>query len=94
MRGEGGRKGRCCRCLVKTLYLLVDLTSVDTRSKERELATYSRVQVIVSAYKNSEIFSKVLAAIEQTKGMKELPPIPFKNKDSPSGFYKLWILLR
>ncbi|NXI54136.1 ABCG5 protein, partial [Chloroceryle aenea] len=72
----------------------VDLTSVDTRSKERELETYSRVQVIVSAYKNSEIFSKVLAAIERTKSMKELPPIPFKNKDSPSAFCKLWILLR
>ncbi|NXQ92876.1 ABCG5 protein, partial [Sagittarius serpentarius] len=72
----------------------VDLTSVDTRSKERELETYSRVQVIVSAYKNSEIFGKVLAAIERTKCMKDLPPIPFKNKDSPSGFYKLWILLR
>ncbi|KFP30941.1 ATP-binding cassette sub-family G member 5, partial [Colius striatus] len=72
----------------------VDLTSVDTRSKERELETYSRVQVIVSAYKNSEIFSNVLAAIERTKCMKELPPIPLKNKDSPSAFYKLWILLR
>ncbi|KFW00853.1 ATP-binding cassette sub-family G member 5, partial [Fulmarus glacialis] len=72
----------------------VDLTSVDTRSKERELETYSRVQLIVSAYKNSEIFSKVLAAIERIKCMKELPPIPFKNKDSPSAFYKLWILLR
>lgn len=72
----------------------MDLTSVDTQSKQRELETYSRVQVIVSAYKNSEIFDKVLAAIERTKGMKELPPIPFKNKDSPSAFYKLWILLR
>ncbi|NWU89489.1 ABCG5 protein, partial [Upupa epops] len=72
----------------------VDLTSVDTRSKERELETYRRVQVIVSAYKSSEIFSKVLSAIEQTKCKKELPPIPFKNKDSPSAFYKLWILLR
>ncbi|NXX85205.1 ABCG5 protein, partial [Urocolius indicus] len=72
----------------------VDLTSVDTRSKEREFETYSRVQVIVSAYKNSEIFSNVLAAIERTKCMKELPPIPLKNKDSPSAFYKLWILLR
>nr|XP_021155849.1 ATP-binding cassette sub-family G member 5 [Columba livia] len=72
----------------------VDLTSVDTRSKERELETYSRVQVIVTAYKNSEIFSKVLATIERTKCMKDLPPIPFKNKDSPSTFYKLWILLR
>ncbi|NXN09185.1 ABCG5 protein, partial [Indicator maculatus] len=72
----------------------VDLTSVDTRSKERELETYNRVQVIASAYKNSEIFTKVLAAIERTKYMKELPPIPFKNKDSPSDFFKLWILLR
>ncbi|NWV41343.1 ABCG5 protein, partial [Grantiella picta] len=72
----------------------VDLTSVDTRSKERELETYSRVQEIVSAYRNSEIFSKALAAIEKTKCMKELPPIPFKNKDSPSGFYQIQILLR
>ncbi|XP_068014950.1 ATP-binding cassette sub-family G member 5 isoform X1 [Melanerpes formicivorus] len=71
-----------------------DVTSVDTRSQERELETYSRVQVIVSAYKNSEIFTKVLAAIERTKYMKELPPIPFKNKDSPCAFFKLWILLR
>uniref|UniRef100_A0A8C5T274 ATP binding cassette subfamily G member 5 n=1 Tax=Malurus cyaneus samueli TaxID=2593467 RepID=A0A8C5T274_9PASS len=72
----------------------VDLTSVDTRSKERELETYSRVQEFVSAYRNSEIFSKALAAIEKTKCMKDLPPIPFKNKDSPSGFYQILILLR
>ncbi|XP_027579206.2 ATP-binding cassette sub-family G member 5 isoform X1 [Pipra filicauda] len=72
----------------------VDLTSVDTRSKERELETYSRVQEIVSSYKNSEIFSKVLTAIEKTKYMKDLPPIPLKNKDSPSTFYKIWVLLR
>ncbi|NXI85917.1 ABCG5 protein, partial [Rhipidura dahli] len=72
----------------------VDLTSVDTRSKERELETYSRVQEFVSAYRNSGIFSKVLAAIEKTKCMKELPPVPFKNKDLPSGFYQMLILLR
>ncbi|XP_061223161.1 ATP-binding cassette sub-family G member 5 isoform X2 [Neopsephotus bourkii] len=72
----------------------VDLTSVDTRSKERELETYSRVQVIVSAYKNSEIFSNVLATIERTKSMKELTPIPFKNKDSPNAFRQLWVLVR
>ncbi|NXC48619.1 ABCG5 protein, partial [Penelope pileata] len=72
----------------------VDLTSVDTRSKERELETYSRVQVILSAFKNSEIFSKGLEDIERTRFMKQLPPIPFKNKDSPSAFYQLWILLR
>lgn len=71
----------------------MDLTSVDTRSKEHELETYSRVQEFVSAYRNSEIFSKVLAAIEKTKCMKELPPIPFKNKDLPSGFYQILILL-
>ncbi|XP_053828819.1 ATP-binding cassette sub-family G member 5 isoform X2 [Vidua macroura] len=72
----------------------VDLTSVDTRSKEHELKTYNRVQEFVSAYKNSVIFSKVLEAIEKTKYMKELPPIPFKNKDSPSGFDQILILLR
>ncbi|NXO61231.1 ABCG5 protein, partial [Phainopepla nitens] len=72
----------------------VDLTAVDTRSKEHELKTYSRVQEFVSAYRNSEIFSNVLAAIEKTKCMKELPPIPFKNKDSPNGFYQILILLR
>lgn len=72
----------------------MDLTSVDTRSKEHELETYSRVQEFVSAYRNSEIFSKVLAAIEKTKCMKELPPIPLKNRDSPNGFYQMLILLR
>ncbi|NWS85083.1 ABCG5 protein, partial [Toxostoma redivivum] len=72
----------------------VDLTSVDTRSKEHELETYTRVQEFVSAYRNSEIFSRVLTAIEKTKCMKELPPIPFKNKDAPSGFYQILILLR
>ncbi|XP_053792866.1 ATP-binding cassette sub-family G member 5 isoform X2 [Vidua chalybeata] len=72
----------------------VDLTSVDTRSKEHELKTYNRVQEFVSAYKNSVIFSKVLETIEKTKYMKELPPIPFKNKDSPSGFDQILILLR
>lgn len=78
----------------KLCHFTVDLTSVDTRSKEHELKTYSRVQEFVSAYRNSEIFSKVLAAIEKTKRMKELPPIPLKNKDSPNGFYQMLILLR
>ncbi|XP_067421163.1 ATP-binding cassette sub-family G member 5 isoform X1 [Emydura macquarii macquarii] len=72
----------------------VDLTSVDTRSKERELETYRRVHIIASAYKNSEIFCKTLEAIERTKYMKDLPAIPFKSKDSPSAVSKLWILLR
>ncbi|XP_028580640.2 ATP-binding cassette sub-family G member 5 [Podarcis muralis] len=73
----------------------VDLTSVDCRSKERELETYSRVQTICSAYKNSEIFRRTLEAIEEAKcKVKELPPIPFKCKKPPNVFFKLWILLR
>nr|XP_032630912.1 LOW QUALITY PROTEIN: ATP-binding cassette sub-family G member 5 [Chelonoidis abingdonii] len=72
----------------------VDLTSVDTQSKERELETYRRVHIIASAYKNSEIFRKTLEAIERTKRMKDLPAIPFKSKDSSSAVSKLWILLR
>ncbi|XP_019404937.1 PREDICTED: ATP-binding cassette sub-family G member 5 [Crocodylus porosus] len=72
----------------------VDLTSVDTRSRERELETYSRVQIIASAYKNSEIFSKTLEAIERMKHTKDMTSIPFKSKDSPNALTKLWILLR
>uniref|UniRef100_A0A8C0HES0 ATP binding cassette subfamily G member 5 n=1 Tax=Chelonoidis abingdonii TaxID=106734 RepID=A0A8C0HES0_CHEAB len=72
----------------------LDLTSVDTQSKERELETYRRVHIIASAYKNSEIFRKTLEAIERTKRMKDLPAIPFKSKDSSSAVSKLWILLR
>ncbi|XP_042323952.1 LOW QUALITY PROTEIN: ATP-binding cassette sub-family G member 5 [Sceloporus undulatus] len=73
----------------------VDLTSVDTQTKERELETYSRVQTIASAYKNSEVFRTTLEAIEEAKcSVKELPPIPFKCEDSPSALCKLCILLR
>uniref|UniRef100_K7FTM4 ATP binding cassette subfamily G member 5 n=1 Tax=Pelodiscus sinensis TaxID=13735 RepID=K7FTM4_PELSI len=72
----------------------VDLTSVDTQNKERELETYRRVNIITSAYKNSEIFRKTLETIEGAKRRKDLPAIPFKSKDSPSAVSKLWILLR
>ncbi|XP_061482109.1 ATP-binding cassette sub-family G member 5 [Rhineura floridana] len=73
----------------------VDLASVDTQSKERELETYSRVQTISSTFKSSEIFRRTLEAIEEAKcNVKELPPIPVKHKESPNGFFKLWILLK
>ncbi|XP_048360784.1 ATP-binding cassette sub-family G member 5 [Sphaerodactylus townsendi] len=73
----------------------VDVTSVDTQSKVRELETYSRVQTISAAYKSSEHFCETLKTIEETKYReKDLPPIPFKYKDTPSAFSKLWILLR
>lgn len=77
------------------VHFAVDLTSVDTQSKEREMETYSRVQTICSAYKNSEIFHRTLEAIEETKhNVKELPSIPYKCKESPTALSKIWILLR
>uniref|UniRef100_A0A493U0Q5 ATP binding cassette subfamily G member 5 n=1 Tax=Anas platyrhynchos platyrhynchos TaxID=8840 RepID=A0A493U0Q5_ANAPP len=92
--GISGGERRRVSIAAQLLQDPMDLTSVDTRSKERELETYSRVQVITSAYKNSEIFSRVLEAIERTRCMKDRPPIPFKNRDSPGAFSKLWILFR
>ncbi|XP_030050473.1 ATP-binding cassette sub-family G member 5 [Microcaecilia unicolor] len=72
----------------------VDVTSVDTRSKEREMETYSRVHTIASAYRNSEYFLRTLEDIERAKHRKDLPAIPFKNQDPPSVISKLFVLLR
>ncbi|KAK1171082.1 ATP-binding cassette sub-family G member 5 [Acipenser oxyrinchus oxyrinchus] len=74
--------------------LYVDLTSVDTRSKEREIETYNRVQVITSSYQSSDTFLQMLGNAEKTRRLKQQPPIPFKSKESPSGFSKLWVLFR
>ncbi|XP_012509326.1 PREDICTED: ATP-binding cassette sub-family G member 5 [Propithecus coquereli] len=72
----------------------MDLTSVDTQSKEREIETYKRVQMIESAYKKSAICHKTLETIERTKHLKTLPMIPFKTKDAPGVLSKLGVLLR
>ncbi|KAM5252109.1 ATP-binding cassette sub-family G member 5 isoform 1-T1 [Hipposideros larvatus] len=72
----------------------MDLTSVDTQSKEREMETYKRVQMIESAYKESAIYHKILENIERTKHLKTLPMVPFKTKDSPGALTKLCVLLR
>ncbi|KAM8947522.1 ATP-binding cassette sub-family G member 5 [Pelodytes ibericus] len=72
----------------------VDLTSVDTRTKERELETYSRTQSIVSAYKNTENFQNTLEFIRLSKTSKERQAIPFKRKGTPNEFSKLWVLIR
>uniref|UniRef100_A0A8C9UQ64 ATP binding cassette subfamily G member 5 n=1 Tax=Spermophilus dauricus TaxID=99837 RepID=A0A8C9UQ64_SPEDA len=72
----------------------MDLTSVDTQSKEREIETYKRVQMLESAYKESDIYRKTLENIERTKHLKTLPMIPFKTKDPPGALSKLWVLLR
>ncbi|KAM5143272.1 ATP-binding cassette sub-family G member 5 [Callospermophilus lateralis] len=72
----------------------MDLTSVDTQSKEREIETFKRVQMLESAYKESDIYRKTLENIERTKHLKTLPMIPFKTKDPPGALSKLWVLLR
>lgn len=74
--------------------LLVDLTSVDTQSKEREIETYKRVQMLESAFKQSDICHKILENIERTRHLKTLPMVPFKTKDPPGMFRKLGVLLR
>lgn len=50
--------------------ILVDLTSVDPQSKEGEMETYRRVQMIESAYKKSAVYQKILENIERTKHLK------------------------
>ncbi|XP_072906755.1 ATP-binding cassette sub-family G member 5 isoform X3 [Hemitrygon akajei] len=74
--------------------LYVDLTSVDTRSKEREIETYSRVQEISTSYRNSRLFNDALQLIDAAKKTKQLTSIHFKNTASPSILFKLWILIR
>ncbi|OCT77647.1 ATP-binding cassette sub-family G member 5 [Xenopus laevis] len=72
----------------------VDLTSVDTRSKERELETYSRSQSIASAYKNSDFYNNALEKIITSKKNRKEKLIPFKRKEAPSEFSKVCVLLR
>ncbi|XP_044147218.1 ATP-binding cassette sub-family G member 5 [Bufo gargarizans] len=72
----------------------VDLTSVDTRNKQREVETYSRVQAIGGAYRESEQFHTTLEYIDASKKSKERQIIPFKRKESPNEISKLVVLFR
>ncbi|XP_043931008.1 ATP-binding cassette sub-family G member 5-like [Protopterus annectens] len=72
----------------------VDLTSVDTRSKERELETYGRIHVLVDAYQNTEIWKNMLDKINEYGTKIPSQATPFRNKDSPATICKLGILLR
>ncbi|XP_078505811.1 ATP-binding cassette sub-family G member 5 isoform X1 [Lissotriton helveticus] len=72
----------------------VDLTSVDTRSPEREIETYNRVQSLASAYRNTALYQKTLEDIEYAKSSKEKLQVALKNKDAPNAFSKLVMLLR
>ncbi|XP_038669536.1 ATP-binding cassette sub-family G member 5 isoform X2 [Scyliorhinus canicula] len=74
--------------------LYVDLTSVDTRNKEREIETYSRVQEISFSFRNSKIFNNALENIKAAKRIKKSSSIPFKSRASPNTAVKLWVLIR
>lgn len=74
--------------------IYVDFTSVDTRSSEREAATFNRMHEITSSYQKSNIYLRMLAKIEQSLQQAIKPPIPFKSKESPSVAAKIEVLLR
>ncbi|XP_059841698.1 ATP-binding cassette sub-family G member 5 isoform X3 [Hypanus sabinus] len=93
-RGISGGERRRVSIAAQLLQDPMDLTSVDTRSKEREIETYSRVQEISTSYQNSRIFNDALQLIDAAKKTKQLTSIRFKNTASPSILFKLWILIR
>lgn len=74
--------------------IYVDFTSVDTRSSEREAATFNRMNEITSSYQKSNIYLSMLAKIEQSLQQAVKLPIPFKSKESPSVAAKIEVLLR
>lgn len=74
--------------------IYVDFTSVDTRSSEREAATFNRMHEITSSYQQSDIYLRMLEKIEQSLQQAVKPLIPFKSKASPSAAAKLEVLLR
>lgn len=67
---------------------------MDTRSSEREAATFSRMQAIASSYQRSDIYQNMLAKAKQSHQRAHKPAIPLKNKESPSGAAKLQVLFR
>uniref|UniRef100_A0A3P9N7C6 ATP-binding cassette sub-family G member 5 n=1 Tax=Poecilia reticulata TaxID=8081 RepID=A0A3P9N7C6_POERE len=74
--------------------IYVDFTSVDTRSSEREAATFSRMHEITSSYQRSAIYQNMLDKMEQNLQISDKPAIPFKNKESPNCAAKLGVLVR
>ncbi|XP_034008039.1 ATP-binding cassette sub-family G member 5 [Trematomus bernacchii] len=74
--------------------IFVDFTSVDTRSSEREAATFSRMHEITSSYQKSPIYQCMLGKLEQSLQRVDKPAIPYKSKESPSGAAKLAVLFR
>ncbi|XP_061767162.1 ATP-binding cassette sub-family G member 5 isoform X3 [Nerophis ophidion] len=74
--------------------IYVDFTSVDTRSSEREAATFSRMHEITCSYQGSAIYRHMLGKMTQSLQRHDKAAIPFKSKESPGGGAKLGVLLR
>nr|XP_057914046.1 ATP-binding cassette sub-family G member 5 [Doryrhamphus excisus]XP_057914047.1 ATP-binding cassette sub-family G member 5 [Doryrhamphus excisus] len=74
--------------------IYVDFTSVDTRSSEREAATFSRMHEIMCSYQTSAIYRSMLGKMTQSLQRHDKAAIPFKSKESPGGAAKLGVLLR
>ncbi|XP_007255828.2 ATP-binding cassette sub-family G member 5 [Astyanax mexicanus] len=74
--------------------IYVDLTSVDTRSSEREADTYRRMHDITSAFQSSEIYQEMMWKIRESCQRPDKPMIPFKSTESPNCLSKLGVLLR
>jgi len=72
----------------------VDLTAVDTRSSEREAATFSRMHDITSSYQGSAIHQSMLGKMQQSLQRSNKAAIPFKSKESPNGVAKIGVLFR
>lgn len=72
----------------------MDYTSVDTRSSDREAATFGRMRALASSYQASQIYQTMLAKTKQSRRRAHKPAIPFKNREPPGGAAKLRVLLR
>ncbi|XP_039594119.1 ATP-binding cassette sub-family G member 5 isoform X1 [Polypterus senegalus] len=92
--GISGGERRRVSIAAQLLQDPMDLTSVDTRSTEREVETFDRVKAIRCAYEESDIYQRMLDNIEGARQQRERHPVPFKSKESPSDLCKLLVLLR
>ncbi|KAG7283192.1 hypothetical protein CRUP_000554 [Coryphaenoides rupestris] len=63
-----------------------DLTSVDTRSSEREAATFSRMHDITSSYQGSAIHQSMLGKMQQSLQRSNKAAIPLRAKSLPTAW--------
>ncbi|XP_051936578.1 ATP-binding cassette sub-family G member 5 isoform X2 [Hippocampus zosterae] len=89
-----GRCGYECPEYCNPFDIYVDLTSVDTRSGEREAATFGRMRDVARAFRKSAVFERTLARTRRSLLARPKAAVPFKSKESPAGAAKLAVLLR